>query len=442
MTGRKDNMTDRRDSQGRLLISGEDQLQSGRYRYRYKDYDGQRRAVYSWRLKPGDPVRPGKKKTASLRELEQYVEESLLMPDGQYIRYPTLDLMFTRYLENKPELKPTTRENYIYLYEGYIAPNLGEKKVDSIRYSDLRSFYIRMVTSGVTMRDRRTGRLCKSKPFNVSSMGMIHGIIHPVLQLAVRDGYIQKNPAAGLLAEIRRAMHQTKPHRRAFSEIQQIRFIEYLISSRRYRSWLPLITVFLGTGCRVGELIGLRWEDCDFDNDLISVNHSLVYRKLGESKCRMHVSTPKTISGVRTIPMLSEVRRTLLNEKERQEKTGGCLSVIDGYEGFVFMNRRKAVHNPSDLNRALERMRNDYNKEEEAAARLENREAVLLPHFSAHNLRHTFCTRFCENETNIKMIQDIMGHADISTTMNIYAEATEEKKRQTMKNLEGKIRIC
>jgi len=62
--------------------------------------------------------------------------------------------------------------------------------------------------------------------------------------------------------------------------------------------------------------------------------------------------------------------------------------VIDGYRGFVFMNRRKAVHNPSDLNRALERMRKDYNRKEEAAALEEDREAVLLPHFSAHNLHH------------------------------------------------------
>ena len=436
-------MSDRRDSLGRRLMAGEDQLRTGRYRYRYKDHDGQRQAVYSWRLKPGDPAVPGKKKTASLRELEQYVEESLqLGPAGELHSCPSLDTMFAKHLENKPELKPSTRENYLYLYEGYISPNLGERTVDSLRYSDLRSFYIKMVTSGVKMRDRKTGRLCQSRPFRVSSMGMIHSILHSVLQLAVRDGYIQKNPAEGMLTEIRRSMRQPRPHRRAFSEEQQVSFIEYLLSSPRYKSWLPLITVFLGTGCRVGELIGLRWEDCDFENDLISVNHSLVYRKFGEEKCRMHVSTPKTASGMRTIPMLTEVRNTLLREKERQERAGGCISVIDGYQGFVFMNRRKAVHNPSDLNRALERMRKDYNRKEEAAALAENREAVRLPHFSAHNLRHTFCTRFCENETNIKMIQGIMGHADISTTMNIYAEATEEKKRQTMKNLEGKIRIC
>ena len=62
-----------------------------------------------------------------------------------------------------------------------------------------------------------------------------------------------------------------------------------------------------------------------------------------------------------------------------------------------------------------------------------------MPRFSAHNLRHTFCTRFCENESNLEVIQDIMGHADITTTMDIYAEATQEKKQEVMANLQGKI---
>ncbi|MEQ3168552.1 DUF6462 family protein [Mediterraneibacter gnavus] len=60
---------------------------------------------------------------------------------------------------------------------------------------------------------------------------------------------------------------------------------------------------------------------------------------------------------------------------------------------------------------------------------------VLLPNFSAHNLRHTFCTRLCERETNLKVIQSIMGHKDIQTTMDIYAEATEEKKQETFEHL-------
>ena len=66
-----------------------------------------------------------------------------------------------------------------------------------------------------------------------------------------------------------------------------------------------------------------------------------------------------------------------------------------------------------------------------AGAKKEHREPVLLPNFSAHSLRHTFCTRLCERETNLKVIQSIMGHKDIQTTMDIYAEATEEKKQET-----------
>lgn len=77
--------------------------------------------------------------------------------------------------------------------------------------------------------------------------------------------------------------------------------------------------------------------------------------------------------------------------------------------------------------------------EEEAKAAEEGREAVLLPDFSAHILRHTFCTRLCENETNLKFIQSVMVHSDISTTMDIYADATDEKKQEIMINLQGKI---
>ena len=70
------------------------------------------------------------------------------------------------------------------------------------------------------------------------------------------------------------------------------------------------------------------------------------------------------------------------------------------------------------------------------------RNIFFVPYLTRpHNLRHTFCTRFCENETNIKVIQEIMGHSDISTTMNIYAEATEAKKKESFESLEGKIKI-
>lgn len=68
--------------------------------------------------------------------------------------------------------------------------------------------------------------------------------------------------------------------------------------------------------------------------------------------------------------------------------------------------------------------------------RQEKRIIFFVPYLTRpHNLRHTFCTRLCERETNLKVIQSIMGHKDIQTTMDIYAEATEEKKQETFEHL-------
>ena len=139
--------------------------------------------------------------------------------------------------------------------------------------------------------------------------------------------------------------------------------------------------------------------------------------------------------------MNQEVYDAFLDEYQFQRITGFCEEEVDGYSGFVFSSSVKTVMIPEDVNRAIQRVTDSYNKEEKVCAKNESREPLLIPHFSAHHLRHTFCTRFCENETNLKVIQSIMGHADITTTMDIYAEATEEKKQEIIANLENKILI-
>ncbi len=71
----------------------------------------------------------------------------------------------------------------------------------------------------------------------------------------------------------------------------------------------------------------------------------------------------------------------------------------------------------------------------------ENRTPVILPDFSCHQLRHTFCTRYCEIEPNIKVIQEVMDHKDIKTTMEIYAEAQKELKERSVQNISGKFDV-
>jgi integrase len=166
----------------------------------------------------------------------------------------------------------------------------------------------------------------------------------------------------------------------------------------------------------------------------------MVYYQRDENKCYFSVTTPKTEAGNRIIPMLPEVKEALLNERKYQMERGICCqAVIDGYTDFIFLNRFGMPHNPQTINRTIKRITLSYNEEEMENA--ENREPVFLPKFSCHNLRHTFCTRYCENETNLKVIQEIMGHKDIATTMEIYAEATKDAKIKSFENLTGKIRI-
>lgn len=418
----------RRDSKGRLLRQGELQRNDGKYEYRYIDVKGERRSVYSWKLVDTDKVPKGKRNCRSLRDLEKEANRDVDDGINSFDAYrTTLNQAFDDYIETKYELKPTTRTNYKYMYNKYVREGIGNKDIAAIKYSDIKKFYIHLI---------------KDLGFKPNSMEIIQTLIHPVFAIAVKDGLIRINPTDGVMGEIKRSHDWEKPKRHALTEAQQSAFIDYIKNHRVYRHWLPLFTVLLGTGCRVGEIVGLRWQDCDFKEKIITIDHSLIYRvHEDDGKCRFLISTPKTKSGIRIIPMFEAVRQALLEEHLRQMQSGFNKTEIDGYSGFIFSNRYGDCLSPHSINRAIERISRDYNEEEAEIAKKERREPILLPHFSVHNLRHTFCTRFCENETNLKVIQEIMGHADITTTMDIYNEATKEKKIESFANLEGKVKI-
>lgn len=173
------------------------------------------------------------------------------------------------------------------------------------------------------------------------------------------------------------------------------------------------------------------------DRRMISINHQLVRvkRHRNDPARRLGVSLPKTEAGIRTIPMLDQVYEAFKQIYEEQLITGFNETVIEGMDGFIFKNANGDVLCEQNINSAIRRITESYNMDEEVAAARKKREPLYLPHFSCHHLRHTFCTRFCENETNLKVIQSVMGHANIRTTMNIYAEATDDKKQEALQNL-------
>lgn len=180
----------------------------------------------------------------------------------------------------------------------------------------------------------------------------------------------------------------------------------------------------------------------NLSENTISVNHNLIYRVI-DGKAGFHITTPKTESGTRIIPILyPEVAEQLRLQIETIDALyPDDQLVLGGVHGFVFRNRTGSFMSAHNINRAIERISVTYNMEEMDQAELEDREPDLLPHFSVHNLRHTFCTRLCESTNDVKFIQQVMGHADFSTTMDIYTHITQENMQEKAKNISVNMKL-
>lgn len=134
-------------------------------------------------------------------------------------------------------------------------------------------------------------------------------------------------------------------------------------------------------------------------------------------------------------PMLDFVKEAFELEKQKQKDLDiHCEVTIDGYSDFIFINRFGQAQHQATLNKAIRRIIRDCNDEQFEKS---EEPEVLLPHFSCHSLRHTFTTRMCEAGVNIKVIQDALGHTDISTTLNIYTDVTKELKTSEFKGLDN-----
>ena len=409
----------RKDNKGRSLWKGETYRESdGKYQFAYYDSYGKRRYIYS-------------KDIIKLREREQEILRDRM--DGissEVAKNQTLNMMFDKYMDSrKGELENRTFAGYMYQYDAYVRNTIGQKKIASIKYSDILLFY---------------KGLMKDKGLSYGTIEHMQREINPAFEMAVRDNLIRVNPCSQVLGQVKKQTGAERGKRYALSPEHQNSFLEFMSGHPVYNHWKPIFTFLLGTGLRAGEMSGLTWDDINIEEAILKVDHALVYfaGKRNKTKKKLYMKEPKTEAGKRTVPLVKEVIVALDEIKKYQIENGiECTSSIDGYENFVFLNRFGNVFIEYNLDRALKRIIKSYNDEELFAAKKEKRKPDLLPHFTCHCLRHTFCTRLCENDTNIKVIQSIMGHKDIQTTMNIYAEVTEKKKQTAMNEIANKLNL-
>ena len=288
-------MQKRKDHKGRVLKDGETYRKNdGLYMYRWIGGDKKRHAVYCSTLE-------------GLREKEKEIQNDLRDGIQQGSSNITLNDVYKMWKNDKVGLKQTTRNNYIYMYEHFVMNDFGNRKIKEIRKSDVRRYYNGIVDS---------------KKMSVATLESIHTVLHQVFILAVEDGYIRINPSDLVLGDVKRSHNFETPKRHALTIPQQEAFVSYINKSEKYKHWLPLFTFFLGTGCRVSEVVGLRWEDVHMDENYIEINHNMVYYQRDKGKCYFSVTSPKTTAGYRIIPMLPEVKQALLNEKKYQEEVG------------------------------------------------------------------------------------------------------------------------
>lgn len=416
----------RRDNKGRILKTGEAQRPDGKYMYRYVDKSGNRQTVYSWKLVETDKIPSGKRCVASLRDLEKQIQKDI-DDDIRTVEASTTTVndLFRLFMDIRKDLRSTTRCTYLCLYDAHVKEPIGYKKIKDIKFTDIQKLCMDLV---------------QEKNLKPSTVDKIQSLLYQVFERAVMDNMVRYNPCKGAFRSLKLSVGSDQEKRHALTEEEQQRFIEYVYKSPLYKRWGPLFTVLLGTGIRIGEALGLRWCDCDFKRNVIIIDHILLYKTTETSGYQYHIAEPKTKSGFREIPMLSDVRKTLLKYKKCRPVQQSDFTV-DGYTDFIFLNNNGQVFMPSAVYDAIQRIQNDYNREEYFKAKKEHREPCYLPKFSAHNLRHTFCTRLCENESNMKIIQDVMGHKNITTTMDVYNEATAVKKAASFKDLDGKFKL-
>lgn len=273
----------RKDNKGRALRKGEIQRsKDNRYVYTYTNPVGKRAYVYANTLQ-------------ELREKEDnLIRDQLDGLDTYVAGRADLDFLVDRYLKIKNSLASSTYANYRYTYDHFCSGGFGKKKICDIKYSDVLYFYLSLLDKGVKTKTVET----------------VHCVIHPALDMVVRDDIIRHNPSDGVIAEMKKQRGRTAVKDRALTIEQQNELIDYVTDHPLYDYWRPLFVVLLGTGCRIGEICGLRWKDVDLNNRVIDINHSMTYFRRGKKEpytFEFKFGPPKTKAGIRKIPMLDDV---------------------------------------------------------------------------------------------------------------------------------------
>ena len=249
-----------------------------------------------------------------------------------------------------------------------------------------------------------------------SSIHTIRGVLRPAFQMAVDDDILVKNPFGFQLAGV---LVNDAVTREAISKDQMRKFLKFVHDDVVYCKYYEVVYILFHTGMRISEFCGLTLKDIDLENRTVNIDHQLQRT----SDMRYIIETTKTDAGTRVLPITEDVAQmfqAIIEDRNapKVEKS------IDGYSGFLFYDDNGmplvAMHWQHRFNHMVGRYNDIYR--------------VQMPNITPHVCRHTYCSNMAKSGMNPKTLQYLMGHSDISVTMNVYThigfnDAEEELKR-------------
>jgi len=391
----------RRDKKNRILRTGESQEADGRYKFRYTDSNGKRKTVYSWRLVLSDPIPSGKRDNAPLREQEKTIQRDLtdmIVPDGGDL---TVLRLTEKYIAQKTGVKHTTRAGYGTVISLLEKDPFGEKRIDKVRLSDAKEWLIKL-----QQVDKKS----------YSAIHSIRGVLRPAFQMAVDDDILRKNPFEFMLATV---IVNDSVTREAITRKEERKFLDFVKNDSHYCKYYDGMYILFKTGMRISEFVGLTLKDVDLENRTINIDHQL--QRTGNL---IYVQTTKTNAGKRKIPMTDDVYECFkrIIARRRPPKVE---PMIDGYSGFLWFDKDKkpmlALHWEKYFQHAVEKYNRTYQ--------------IQLPKITPHVCRHTYCSNMAKSGMNPKVLQYLMGHSDISVTLNTYTHLKLDDAKEEMENM-------
>lgn len=356
---------------GRELGTGLVQQKDGYYAARYVDKAGKRR------------VRRFKK----LREAQKWLADVKYINEHSNIMNASeisVDAWFDYWIDiKKRTVRPNTVRNYSERYNRNIKDLIGDMLVVDIKPIHCQNIFTKMGDEG----------------YKTSTIYQTRITLFNLLEFAKENDIIINNPCK---KSVKSNIGKPSDKKEALTVETQRQFLAACCNN----SYENQFRFLLQTGLRAGELIGLRWSDVNFDDKTITVSRSMEYRySVGEWR----VGPPKSSSGYRTIPLTDEAIRILKLQKEKNKHIS---YVPKEWIDCVFLCRKGTPLKNSTYDAALFKIC----------------KKAGIKKFSMHVLRHTFATRCIEGGMTPKTLQKILGHSNISITMNLYVHVTEETK--------------